>query len=381
MQSRGAFSIRVLVRALSGASFKTLIAGCATPIFCAGAVILKKCAEGCHIRLVCVLYKLKIMTEDLQGKSRLAEIIRGEKSLPSILYHYTSPEAFVDIVGHKNGVRLMCTNYRFLNDDAEFVDGVEMALRWMKDQGGGEKMLGRIRQTMDKTAEMADWVMMPWILSFSECEDSTAHWMAYTDRMKGGFAIGVDSELLLRRVVSANKRLKEMHHSQRAEPGPNVWAAHGGMFLSPCIYYKAGAKCPPDAFYQALEYVFSDRENFAHLRGVDIDEYATHCLRQVLRIAALLKRDDYEFEREWRVVFVPMIEKCDLFSGIRLVGGKARISLRKTLDAYGRRDILKKVIVAPHGNACTNEMLANLVKLTSGGAFKVIPSNSSYNGR
>ena len=35
MQSRGAFSIRVLVRALSGASFKTLIAGCATPIFCA----------------------------------------------------------------------------------------------------------------------------------------------------------------------------------------------------------------------------------------------------------------------------------------------------------------------------------------------------------
>ena len=32
MQSCGAFSIRVLLRALSGASFKTLIAGCATPI-------------------------------------------------------------------------------------------------------------------------------------------------------------------------------------------------------------------------------------------------------------------------------------------------------------------------------------------------------------
>lgn len=35
MQSCGAFSIRVLLRALSGASFKTLIVGCATPIFCA----------------------------------------------------------------------------------------------------------------------------------------------------------------------------------------------------------------------------------------------------------------------------------------------------------------------------------------------------------
>lgn len=32
MQSRGAFSIRVLLWALSGASPKTLIAGCATPI-------------------------------------------------------------------------------------------------------------------------------------------------------------------------------------------------------------------------------------------------------------------------------------------------------------------------------------------------------------
>ena len=321
------------------------------------------------------------MTEDLQGKSGLAEIIRGDKSLPSILYHYTSPEAFVDIVGHKNGVRLMCTNYRFLNDDAEFVDGVEMALRWMKDQGGGEKMLGRIRLAMNKTTEMGDWVMTPWILSFSECEDSTAHWMAYTDRMKGGFAIGVDSELLLRRVISANKRLKEMHHSQRAELGRDVWAAQGGMFLSPCIYYKAGAKRPSDAFYRALEHVFSDEESFSHLRGADPDRYAAYCLRQVLRIAALLKRDDYEFEREWRVVFVPMIEKCDLFSGIRLIGGKARISLRKTLDANARRDVLKKVIVAPHGNVRKNEMLANLVKLTSGGAFKVISSNSSYNGR
>ena len=32
MQSRGAFSIVVFLWALSGASFKTLIAGCATPI-------------------------------------------------------------------------------------------------------------------------------------------------------------------------------------------------------------------------------------------------------------------------------------------------------------------------------------------------------------
>lgn len=35
MQSRGAFSVRVLSRALRGASTKTWIAGCATPIFCA----------------------------------------------------------------------------------------------------------------------------------------------------------------------------------------------------------------------------------------------------------------------------------------------------------------------------------------------------------
>ena len=32
MQSRGAFSVRVLSRALRGASTKTWIAGCATPI-------------------------------------------------------------------------------------------------------------------------------------------------------------------------------------------------------------------------------------------------------------------------------------------------------------------------------------------------------------
>ena len=309
----------------------------------------------------------------MNGQVSLAELIRDGKKMPKVLYHYTTPDAFVEIVGHRDGVRFMCTNYRFLNDGSEFVDGYEMALRWMKERGCESSVFENIRKATGKVDRIEDWLSTPWILSLCGNGDSVAHWMAYTDRSKGGFAIGVDSEMLENCVREADATIKgsgPVGLSNQAMPEPI-----GGMFVAPCLYYRKGAKDLPSAFTRGLEHVFSRDRLFGRDQG---DKYAVHCLRHVLRLSALLKRDDYKFENEWRVVFVPMRKETGLFGNIRIISGKARVSLRKTLDRQRTRRIVKEVVVAPHGGADKNEMIANLVKLTDGGSFKVNRSASSY---
>lgn len=314
-------------------------------------------------------------------KKNLENLIRGDKQLPKVLYHYTSPDAFVSIVGHEYGVRFMCTNYRFLNDDAEFVDGYQMALKWMKAHGVESEAFDRVREKMKLTDDLESWLSTPWILSLSDNNDSAAHWMSYTDRSQGGFAIGVDSKRLESCVHKSDKNIKAGCLSSQTDCDHFIPEPIGGMFIAPCIYYDNKAEKPPETFERALEHIFSEDECFARLRKDEPDLYAVHCLRQVLRVSALLKREDFQFENEWRVVFVPMMAGRKLFSGIRLIGGKARVSLRQTLDKYHKREIIREVIVAPHGSTAKNEMLANLVKLTNHGKYVVTTSRSSYNGR
>ena len=310
------------------------------------------------------------MKDMLEG---LTELIIGGRSIPKILYHYTSPIGFSAIMNDENdGVRFMCTNYRFLNDDAEFNDGCECAIKWLETHDTGRPDLAKQIIADIKECRAEDrYGYHPWILSFSAKRDATVQWAAYTDRQKGGFSIGVDRLALVKQVRSLDKKIKK---GLRAHDYDD---AIGGASLHPCIYYDRQTDENLAKFQDALSYVFSKNEAFHKLKDVDESKYATCCARQIIKLAALLKRKDFEFEDEWRVIVTP-VDVSTCFSGIKVRGDKPRISLRTHLPD---REIVKEVWIAPHGSKGWNLELARIVKEIKQDSYELKPSESSYNGR
>ena len=303
----------------------------------------------------------------------LDERIIGCRSVPTILYHYTSPVGFSAIMNDENdGVRFMCTNYRFLNDDAEFNDGCKCAIKWLENHSAERPEVARkIIADIEKCRVEDRFGYHPWILSFSAKQDAAVQWASYTDRQKGGFSIGVDRLALAEKVRALDREIKDKLRSY------DYGEAIGGASILPCIYYDRRTDENLGKFQEVLDYVFSNGEVFHALKDIDERKYATCCARQIIKLAALLKRKDFEFEDEWRVVVTP-VDVPKFFSGIKVRGDKPRISLR---DHLPDRDLVKEVWIAPHGSKGWNLELARIVKEIKKDSYELKPSESTYNGR
>lgn len=303
----------------------------------------------------------------------LTERIVGGRSIPKILYHYTSPIGFSAIMNDENdGVRFMCTNYRFLNDDAEFNDGCECAIKWLKTHNTGRHDLAmQIIADIEKCRAEDRYGYHPWILSFSAKQDAAVQWAAYTDRQKGGFSIGVDRDALDIKMQALDKEIKKGLRAKDYDK------AIGGASLLPCIYYDRHTDEDLAKFKEVLDYIFGTNEAFHALKDTDERKYATCCARQIIKLAVLLKRNDFEFEDEWRVVVTP-VDVSNCFSGIKVRGDKPRISLR---DHLKDRKIVKEVWIAPHGSKSWNLELARIVKEIKNDTFDLKSSESTYNGK
>ena len=318
---------------------------------------------------------LMLAGENEVWMSKLLDIILGEQGLPKRLYHYTSIDAFTEIVNSKKENRFLCTNFRFLNDINEFRKGCRLAGAWLEKYWGVcESIKAKVLAEIDRCVDEDQCYFDPWILSFSTERDATALWMSYTDRQRGGVAIGVSRDRLSRDIESLDRKVKR---GMREE---DFGQAIGGAALLPCIYLDETLFGSGDTIFEkALSYIFCERESFYCLARQDADKYAVCCARQVVRLAALVKGSDYAFENEWRIVFTPMAQKIgnkELFSRMVVCGGKPRISICRHLN----NNIIDEVLVSPHGNSERVALLASMVKQTRGYRYNVSASNSSFVG-
>lgn len=302
------------------------------------------------------------------------------------LYHYTSLDSFLSIMDgirkDGNGAELLCTNFHFLNDDEEFKAGLEQALNWMEknlewigcmtnvDVQDIQKLLDN---QLRKEKQDYQWLSVPWVLSLSVLADSTAQWMAYSDRDKGGVAIGLSKSKLLELVMAADGRMNEgMTRSCGFQSDGGVEGT-GGVFLAPCLYYDKSTKYY-ESYYDRLRHVFSTDESFFYLKKKNRRAYLWKCARQIIKQASLLKRKDYKFEREWRVVYAPNCK--EILKGVRFIGGKPRLPL----FGEAARNLVREIVVSHHGDSDRITRIAELLREKYQLKFKIIQSKSSFVG-
>lgn len=116
----------------------------------------------------------------------------SEPEPPPIIYHYTSHEGLIGIVGSK---KLWLSNAAYLNDTSEFTHGwevVEDVVAKHRESATDEDLA--FFEALEKRRPQLDPYSI-YVASFSEDGDMLSQWTGYTDH-GNGYSIGFSSVVL-----------------------------------------------------------------------------------------------------------------------------------------------------------------------------------------
>lgn len=307
---------------------------------------------------------------------------------PAVVYHYTSRDTCVSIfenlindrndnvAGDKCGFAF--TDYRFLNDDKEIEIGLRMAKAWLKFSPGDlEKLVPRILRALSAKAKSK---FVPHVLSFSLNRDSAVNWMTYTSRGDGGFSIGLRHDHI-------EKTVAEFNLTAEKDCGAMALPAEYSrpLIFHPCIY------CPRslldgklsgkefevfnNAYISLLTQAFAGIGEYLHACDDDYESCVNLCAERLLKIACLVKSDEFRFENEWRLVLRPELLKDGVDT--KVLGGKARAVPRQ----LNLRKCITSLRASPHGDRGRLRLLGDFQMKRLGLRIKTKLSDSSYNGK
>ena len=140
---------------------------------------------------------------------KFAEAFQYKFALKTI-YHYTTQET-AQIFLTPDKAMLYCTWAKALNDDQEYKIGIEYALAHIAEEMHLDAETASEVKDFMKTIEQRRY-RMPWVMSFSGVQDKLSQWIAYTDRKRGGYALGFsfkNLENLVGNIVRSKSQLYE----------------------------------------------------------------------------------------------------------------------------------------------------------------------------
>ncbi len=130
--------------------------------------------DKCVEELVRVLGKNAIHVDELILKKTTGEIEDPN------LFHYTSIEGMKNIVINNN---LWATDYRFLNDAQEMLDGINILKKVLKSSE--HYLLNTLCERVDNEWLLTSNYLNPHILSFCSTNDLLSQWRAYGGESEG----------------------------------------------------------------------------------------------------------------------------------------------------------------------------------------------------
>ena len=278
------------------------------------------------------------------------------------LCHYTTADVLDKLLAENGDLR--CTFFCDLNDSAEFWAGFDYFANCCKRNGAGDDCERVFCNLKEKWSNLQGlYVEAPWVLSFSTEKDSLYQWVAYTDRQKGGVAIGFDKAKLEIAIQEASGR-----YNRKA-------------MLLPCFYVKRRKKNDnrPDA-----EFVDKKLDNLIKflLDKIDRDNpnYHQELETAILIFSSIVKDIAFSAEHEWRIVVLTTdFASC---KGAEVIAGKARLPLG--ICEEGKRkvgELISEIRMSPHGNQ--NRLLhsAMLPKFSAPSLkYKIRRSDLPYKG-
>ena len=198
-------------------------------------------------------------------------------------------------------------------------------------------------------------IVTPWVMSFSCEKDSLNQWGMYTDRERGGVAVGFDVEQL----GSAIDRWPGCYSKEAlTSDGEKGADKKFELRLLPCLYAETDEKLIQELFDMRLKPhadVFRRIGEASAAQEISADDF-TCAIIPILEVSAIIKHEAFRNEKEVRLVLLPMTKSL---SDCGLIGGKPRwkthvYETRKeghgNLKRKPLRGMIKEVVISPHGD-------------------------------
>jgi hypothetical protein len=229
---------------------------------------------------------------------------------PATLWHYTTQHGLLGIVGTNS---LWASKVHYLNDSSEFsytlklADGI-LEERLRDGSAGLRDRLNAFREAIPRIDNIHVCVA-----SFSEDPDILSQWRAYGGA-SGGYALGFVAQ-----------HLRESARGQ-------------GLFLVKCKYTEAEQR---ESINHLIDRCMSEEST-----NPDIALKCWYFPSRLARLAPVLKNSSFGEEREWRLIFRPLMVTQMLFrEGRSMLVPYARLELKGELNAY-----LSSVTIGPCPN-------------------------------
>lgn len=275
-----------------------------------------------------------------------------------VLYHFTNAKVVCSILSGLSD--LTCSDYRHLNDSVEWMIGVDYVKNYIEKKF----RFGLAEQFGDMVEDcLSSRYYAPWICSFSAHSDKAAMWAMYTDRGKGGYAIGLKKSHIERQVRMIN------------ETKPCMEA-----YLLPCLYTDTDT----EDIDRILDYIADSHSwDIEYNARHTPEEFGTLLLKYYLVMTYIIKDGSFDYENEWRLILRDT--STDLASqsfGIANSSLKLRhrvwSSLLKTSELINSG--IEHIIVSPHPSPAIRDRveLVERLKRKHCYSYDIINSKSSY---
>ena len=280
------------------------------------------------------------------------------------IYHYTSVDVLNEMC--KDSGDLLATHFMSLNDSNEFFLGVQLALKELEKCPVLPREIRDVLPDFQKNARkqivsfLRSESIVPWIVSFSQEPDSLSQWVSYTDRSRGGVAIGFDRNALQLAIKK-----------QDAETGStNAMLVSA---LTDCHYTNGNDA--EDWLRKKFSSLISKNGN-----GVSsLREQQKRILAAVFLCATAIKNKSFSSERETRLVLIASHDAAR--PRYRFVGGKPRIETKLFGPGRELHKAISSVVISPQGNRSRLISAVNILRKQHGLKFPIYVSTSSYNGQ
>lgn len=272
-------------------------------------------------------------------------------------YHYTTADVLEKFLVDDGD--LLCTHSRALNDYNEYIIGVSVLEKYMRDRNWNPNLSKRITDQLKGFAQLD--LGMPWIFSFSIYNDSLFQWSTYTDKREGGYAVGFSLA-----------RLQQLADGRTIKANQND-SYPISTFLLPCFYVGI------DDIYNWLDGFLKEHIDSGAVYASQLDVEHMRKIFLLTSVAPLcIKERSFFMEGEWRLVLVPNFNTA--YDSVVSIAGRPRLWARVRNDIGLLRDTIKSVIVSPHGRREALYLNALNLKRRHRANFNIVYSTSSYRG-
>jgi len=303
----------------------------------------------------------------------------------SLLYHYTSLDTLNAML--LEDADFYCTHFQALNDDSEIEIGMIITEKYLQEKFGWSSNGCVLFREVFK-AILDDYQFgVPWIMSFSKEKDSLNQWGMYTDRIKGGVAIGFH----VGQIWSAIDRFPGCYSKNALKSnGDKGDMSAFELRLLPCLYVESDVELIKELLETCLSIHEKELQRIGSARTIkDLQLTDFHdAITSILQVCTVIKHEAFKNEKEVRLILLPKIKNID---DCELIGGKPRWKtyVRQTrYEGFGSpirkplRGMIKEVVISPHGDVGmlwrTIRFLLNKYKMNWCALEKsVLP----YNGR